>query len=270
MAPTVGDRIHSGDNGGDMSGITLAHLESLYRKYENDLRAVRDEQRALRRGRPSLKAQLDDLEAEITYLLVRDTRPPVVVEIGSLHGWSTTWLLRALRDNGTGRLITHDLIDKARRTVPPDLAAGRWTFVPGDARQTLRGHAHEIGYLFIDAAHTAGFARWFARELFPTVGSGVPVSVHDVFHGRRPWPLSEGRVVLSWLARRNIGYFTASRAAAPAARCESNTPHALTRRSVPTTNTRKPKGMASMPPTKPDSSRQRRRQRLTAAAPTGR
>ena len=197
--------------------ITLAHVESLYRKYEHDLRRVRDEQRALRHGPPVLKAQLDDLEAEITYLLIRDTRPAVVVEIGSLHGWSTNWLLRALRDNGTGRLFTHDLIDNARRNVARDLADGRWTFVPGDARQTLREHAHEIEYLFIDAAHTARFARWFAGELFPTVRSGVPVSVHDVFHGRRPWPFSEGRVVLRWLAQRSTPYFTASRAAAPPA-----------------------------------------------------
>ncbi|MFI7075476.1 class I SAM-dependent methyltransferase [Micromonospora sediminicola] len=195
--------------------ITLAHVESLYRTYEHDLRRVRDEQRALRHGNPSLKAQLDDLEAEITYLLVRDSRPSVVVEIGSLHGWSTNWLLRALRDNAAGRLFTHDLIDNARRNVAPDLADGRWTFVSGAAQETLRDHTHEIDYLFIDAAHTARFARWFAGELFPTVRPGVPVSVHDVFHGRRPWPLSEGRVVLSWLAQRDTPHFTASRAAAP-------------------------------------------------------
>jgi predicted O-methyltransferase YrrM len=197
------------------TGITLTHVESLYRKYENDLRQVRAEQRAVRHRNPTLRAQLDDLEAEITYLLVRDNRPAVVVEIGSLHGWSTNWLLRALRDNGTGRLFTHDLIDNARRNVAPELAAGRWTFVQGDARQTLREHGHDIDHLFIDAAHTARFARWFVGELFPTVRSGVPVSVHDVFHGRRPWPLSEGRVVLSWLAERDTAYFTASRAAAP-------------------------------------------------------
>ncbi|BAL93195.1 hypothetical protein AMIS_79750 [Actinoplanes missouriensis 431] len=194
--------------------ITLEYVESLYRKYEADLRTVRDEQRRLRHGTPPLKAQLDDLEAEITYLLVRDTRPEVIVEIGSLHGWSTNWLLRALRDNGAGRLFTHDLIDNARHNVASELADGRWTFVRGDARQTLDNHEYEIDYLFVDAAHTAAFARWFVGELFPTVRPGVPVSVHDVFHSRRPWPFSEGRVVLSWLAERNTGYFTPSRAAA--------------------------------------------------------
>jgi predicted O-methyltransferase YrrM len=193
--------------------LTLQYISDLYVEYQDDLRAARKEQRELRTTSPGMKAQLDDLEAEITYLLIRDSRPATVVEIGSLHGWSTTWILRALRDNRAGALITHDLIGNARRHVPADLAAGRWTFVPGDARETLRDHRHRIDHLYIDAAHTASFARWFVRDLFPAVRPGVAVSVHDVFHGRRPWPVSEGRVVLNWLAGHP--HFTASRRAAP-------------------------------------------------------
>lgn len=195
--------------------FSVEFVVDLYRKYADELQSAREEQRALRATNPEVKAQLDDLEAEITYLLVREHRPETVVEIGSLHGWSTTWLLRALRDNGIGHLHTYDLIDNARRNVPGELAANRWTFVHGDARKKLAGHQHKIDYLFVDAAHTASFARWYVRELLPTVPAGVPVSVHDVFHGKRPWPFSEGRVVLSWLAERGITYFTPSRAAAP-------------------------------------------------------
>lgn len=194
--------------------ITLQHVCGLYQKYSDDLRTVRKEQRELRTTRPGMRIQLDDLEAEITYLLIREERPATVVEVGSLHGWSTTWILRALRDNRAGALVTHDLIDNARHNVPAELADGRWTFVPGDARETLRGHRHGIDHLFIDAAHTASFARWFVGDLFPTVRAGTTVSVHDVFHGRRPWPVSEGRVVLSWLAGNGAGYFTPSRRAA--------------------------------------------------------
>ncbi|XVQ85638.1 class I SAM-dependent methyltransferase [Microbispora siamensis] len=190
-------------------------MSELYEKYADDLRSVHSEQRDLRAATPGFTTQLDDIEAEITYLMVREHRPETVVEVGSLHGWSTTWLLRALRDNGTGRLHTHDLVDKACANVPADLADGRWTFVRGDARQTLAGQHHKIDYLFVDAAHTRRFARWYVDELFPAVVPGGPVSVHDIFHSSRPWPFSEGRVVLSWLARRGIGYFTASRAARP-------------------------------------------------------
>ncbi|MEV4279645.1 class I SAM-dependent methyltransferase [Actinoplanes xinjiangensis] len=196
--------------------LTARYVCDLYVEYQDDLRTVRKEQRELRTTSPTMRTQLDDLEAEITYLLIRAGRPATVVEIGSLHGWSTTWILRGLRDNGAGVLVTHDLIGDARTNVPADLADGRWTFVPGDARRTLHDHRHHIDHLYIDAAHTASFARWFVRDLFPTVRPGTTVSVHDVFHGRRPWPVSEGRVLLNWLAAHGTGHFTASRRAAPA------------------------------------------------------
>ena len=203
------------DFGTGAPAIGPDQIVALYRKYHKDLAVVRDEQRSLRTGVPPLKAQLDDLEAEITYLLIRETRPDSMVEIGSLHGWSTNWILRALRDNGVGHLHTYDLIDNARHNVAPELAADRWTFVQGDARTEVARHDRKIDYLFIDALHTAAFARWFVGELFPVLRPDVPVSVHDVFHGRRPWPFSEGRVVLSWLAAAGLAHFTVSRAAAP-------------------------------------------------------
>jgi hypothetical protein len=51
--------------------------------------------------------------------------------------------------------------------------------------------------------------------VLPRLAPGTPVSVHDVFHGRRPWPVSEGRVLLRWLGERGIGWVTASAAADP-------------------------------------------------------
>ena len=59
------------------------------------------------------------------------------------------------------------------------------------------------------------FARWYVRHLFSRMSPGIPVCVHDVFHGRRAWPFSEGAVVLSRLAEQGNPYFTASRAHAP-------------------------------------------------------
>jgi hypothetical protein len=34
-----------------------------------------------------------------------------VVEIGTFHGWSTTWIFQTLRDNGTGHLYSYDVLD---------------------------------------------------------------------------------------------------------------------------------------------------------------
>jgi predicted O-methyltransferase YrrM len=197
--------------------IDLAYVRDLYREHADDLAAVGKTQREFAEaGRGTMTPQLDDLEAEITYLLLRDVRPAAVVEIGTLHGWSTSWILSALRDNGSGQLSSFDIVDNALRNVPRDLAEGRWTFVRGDVRQNLDQVPADTGYLFVDAAHSAKFARWYLAELFPRVPSGVPTSVHDVFHYRFPLPFHEGKVVLGWLAERGAPHFTPSRARARA------------------------------------------------------
>jgi predicted O-methyltransferase YrrM len=196
--------------------LTLDFVCELYLRHADDLRTARDEQRALLRA-SGMVAQLDDVEAEISYLLLRAYRPALVVEIGSLHGWSTSWQLRALRDNGVGRLRSYDLVAHARRAVPAELAEGRWTFVPGDVRRTLDVDPTEVDQLFLDAAHSARFARWYLGELVPRLNPGTPVSVHDVFHHRWAVPLREGAVLLRWLRTVNVPHLTASRARAPLA-----------------------------------------------------
>jgi predicted O-methyltransferase YrrM len=193
--------------------LTVDAAIALYRKHLDALRVVRAEQRELHES--GMRAQLDDIEAELTYLRLRECRPCSVVELGALDGWSTTWILKALRDNGSGHLHSFDLIDKAPRNVPASLADGRWTFVPGDARDTTHRLPAEIDYLFVDAAHTGRFARWYLAEVITRLRPGTPVSVHDVFHHARPLPGSEGAVVLKWLASRGITPFTVARPAAP-------------------------------------------------------
>ena len=75
--------------------LTLNDVSALYLKYADDLAAARAAQRALLApGGPRLHPKLDDIEAELTYLLVRHHRPALVAEIGTFHGWSTTWLTR--------------------------------------------------------------------------------------------------------------------------------------------------------------------------------
>jgi predicted O-methyltransferase YrrM len=197
--------------------IDLDRVATLYRTHAADLSAVIEEQRALLAATPSMVPQLDDLEAEITYLLLRDSRPAQVMELGTFHGWSTTWILRALRDNGSGQLGSFDRIDDVVGNVPAELADGRWTFVPGDVRERLADVPRDAGYLFVDAAHTASFARWFLAELFPLVPAGIPVSVHDVHHGRHVLPLTEGAVVLRWMREHGVTGFTTSRRRAPEA-----------------------------------------------------
>jgi predicted O-methyltransferase YrrM len=199
-----------------MPQLTVAGLADLYTKYAAELRVAREEQRSFRRSRSAeFRAQLDDVEAEITYLLVREHAPSDMVEIGTFHGWSTSWILRALRDNGAGRLWSYDIVDNVERNIPAELAADRWTFTRGDVRQNLAALPERVDYLFIDAAHNASFARWFIGELFPLMPAGIPVSVHDVFHNSFAMPFSEGAVLMRWLKQGRTDWFTAARKRAP-------------------------------------------------------
>lgn len=163
-----------------------------------------------------LRPQLDDLEAEITYLMLREFRPKEVVEISPCNGWSTTWILRALRDNGQGRLTSFDIVDNSTRFVPKGLSEGRWTFCLGPAQENLGRLPSQIDYLFIDSDHSAPFAHWYIEKLFPRLKPGTPVSVHDVFHTADPAGFDgEGKVIIDWLAAKGIPYFTPSKARAP-------------------------------------------------------
>ncbi|PRY00860.1 class I SAM-dependent methyltransferase [Allonocardiopsis opalescens] len=196
--------------------LTDESVSALYRAFATDLRAAREAQRRFLADRQAtMKPKLDDIEAEMTYLLLRELRPRQVVEIGTFHGWSTSWLLRALADNGEGQLHSYDLVDNVKSNIPDDLAEKRWTFHHGDVRNELGTLPPDVDYLFIDAAHSGRFAHWYIEHLFPKVPSGTPVSVHDVFHGRRPLPFTEGAVLLRWLADKGVEYFTPAQAKAP-------------------------------------------------------
>jgi predicted O-methyltransferase YrrM len=221
------------------AGEDRARLPALYERYADDLRKVRAEQRALyeragysrlqgvapyravrlafrRMGldwerRRFMNPQLDDIEAELTYLRIRERRPEVVVEVSPFRGWSTTWILRALRDNGAGSLVSFDLIPDAGRFVPADLAEP-WTLVVGDVRDRISEMPESIDYLFIDADHRRPFAEWYLAELVPRVPAGSGASIHDIFHGSGPGRRSgEAKVVLEWFEQNDVAWFTPSR-----------------------------------------------------------
>jgi predicted O-methyltransferase YrrM len=197
------------------TAIDLAHISELYRTHRDDLARVRESMRTHQHAAaPTMTPQLDDLEAEITYLLLREHTPATVVEIGTYHGWSTTWILHALHDNGTGHLHSFDIIDHAPQHVPDHLT-DRWTFTQGDVRAKTDLIPPDTDHLFIDAAHNGWFARWYLTHLLPTLRPGTCVSVHDVFHQRHALPFTEGAVVLKWLTTHTTSFFTASAARAP-------------------------------------------------------
>lgn len=216
--------------------IDLDYILYLYSKYANDLLRVRDLQRAfyhaygyknyskskfyriiryflskvgIKLKKPLLNPQLDDIEAEITYLLIRELKPNTVVEISPCGGWSTSWILRALNDNEYGELFSYDLIDDSTKTITAEISKERWHFIQGDVRKGKI--PDKIDYQFLDSEHSKHFAQWYIENIFPKV-NGV-VSIHDVFHTQNPASFSdEGLLVIQYLESKNIPYFTPSSA----------------------------------------------------------
>lgn len=78
---------------------------------------------------------------QLLYNLVRAIRPATVVEFGMSFGISTLYLAAAVRDNGTGRVVTTELseakIAAARRTFSGTGLEDVVTVLEGDARDTL-------------------------------------------------------------------------------------------------------------------------------------
>ncbi|WP_159940227.1 MULTISPECIES: class I SAM-dependent methyltransferase [unclassified Nocardiopsis] len=189
--------------------IDLAHISALYRTHRDDLARVR----AQTRTHPA--PHLNDIEAEITYLLLRAHTPAHTVQIGTGHGHATTWILSALHDNGTGHLHSFDTRDHTPPTVPTHLADQRWTLIRGDIRTHTHHLPPHIDHLLMDTAHEPWLTRWTLRELLPTLPAHTPVNVHGVFPRAHTPPFTPGALVLTWLTNHTTGFFTASAARAP-------------------------------------------------------
>lgn len=179
---------------------------------------------ALRPSKAYMFPKFDDLDCEITYLLVRHLKPKTIVEISPSGGWSTSWLLRAVTENDSGTVYSYDLRDVASRLLPKELTAGRWVFSKGDVRDATSRIPSPIDYLFLDALHTGGFARWYVENLFPRLSRNAVVTVDDMFNphdtlstrkSRGPGGDTEPDVVFDWLTERKQPYFTVAPQGAP-------------------------------------------------------
>ena len=91
---------------------------------------------------------------QLLYALVRATRPATVVEFGMSFGISAIHLASAVRDNGTGRVVTTELSE-------PKIAAAATTFaeiglddvitvLEGDALTTLADLQEPVDFVLLD------------------------------------------------------------------------------------------------------------------------
>ncbi|MCU7723964.1 class I SAM-dependent methyltransferase [Actinoplanes sp. KI2] len=90
----------------------------------------------------------------LLYSLVRSARPQTIVEFGTSYGISTFYLAAAVRDNGTGRVVTTELstakVAAARANLSEAGVAALVDVLPGDALQTLTTVDGPIGLVLLD------------------------------------------------------------------------------------------------------------------------
>jgi predicted O-methyltransferase YrrM len=90
----------------------------------------------------------------LLYTLIRASRPARVVEFGTSFGISTIHLAAAVRDNGTGRVISTELhaakVARARANLAEAGLADLVTILEGDARQTLADLPGPVGFVLLD------------------------------------------------------------------------------------------------------------------------
>lgn len=199
--------------------FTLDRVARLYATYRKDLAVVRARARAFcdlptpPGWQHNHRCQYSAVEMELLYLFIRDEKPARVLELCSAVGYTTTWVLSALVDNGgPGELWGLDVYDTAEAvsTLPPALLA-RWHFTKAFANdETVAPLLHNITFdrIIMDADHTPAFAEWYTKSvLSKAVAAGRPggslaISVHDIYDGDQSGhPLSgEGDVVVKWVA----------------------------------------------------------------------
>jgi len=104
------------------------------------------------------------LQGAFLHLLARTTRPRAILEIGTLGGYSTIWLARALEPGG--RLITLEYerkhADVARKNIDRAGIGDRVEIKVGRAIDSLPSLTGPFDFVFIDAdkATTTEYFQW--------------------------------------------------------------------------------------------------------------
>ena len=90
----------------------------------------------------------------LLYALVRSSRPATVVEFGMSLGISALHLAAAVRDNGSGRVVTTELsaakVTKAKKTFAETSLDDLITVLEGDALNTLTSVDGPVGFVLLD------------------------------------------------------------------------------------------------------------------------
>lgn len=102
----------------------------------------------------SVYMPVSPLTGRLLYALIRSARPATVVEFGTSFGIGTIHLAAAVRDNGSGRVISTELhpakAEQARANLAQAGLADVAEVVTGDAMQILAAAGPPIGFALLD------------------------------------------------------------------------------------------------------------------------
>ena len=97
---------------------------------------------------------VDEDAGRFLYALVRGAAPGRVVEFGTSFGISTIYMAAAVRDRGTGSIVTTELqgakAEAARRSFEQAGLLESIDLRVGDALETLRDMTADVSFLFLD------------------------------------------------------------------------------------------------------------------------
>ena len=171
----------------DFEGLAPA----LYARLAGRARAGGDE---LAASRAAAHSESSAEGKKLLYVSTRAARPRIVVETGPFNGASSAFLLRALEDNGDGRLCSFDL-PEARDALGhpagrepgwlvPDELRHRYEVTLGNTRETLPPALRRLGEIdlfFHDSLHTARHMLFEFRAAWPHLRAGGVLVSDDVF-----------------------------------------------------------------------------------------
>jgi predicted O-methyltransferase YrrM len=187
----------------------------LYAKYDSELANLNKKLRphfyAMQSRRET--TAFGEIEGEMLYMLIRESKPEIVFEVSPDCGWSTNYIMAALTKNGQGNLHTFELMATKRGRPTVDVIRGnqlkdwdlnRLHIHLGDALETtpMIGSDQPIDFLLIDSNHDDWFAKWYIENLIPRV-KGI-VFVQDIAFVDRLEPSTEAETFWKWAKEQRI------------------------------------------------------------------
>lgn len=173
----------------------LKNTQKLYQKYGKEFKPKE------KASYKKLEKVFDD-KSQILYFLIRKTKPKIVVETGVAAGASTGYVLKAIHDNGSGKLYSIDLPfqwyvygknhELHLDSLPPGKMPGylvpeelkkSWKLILGDTYKELPKLLSKLGKIDIflhDSEHTEKTMMFEYKEAWPRIKKGGILLSDDV------------------------------------------------------------------------------------------